>query len=136
MRKYVTMSENDESEKLFGGYINLAQGLWLGGGFAIGMGLGMGFFFLTKIVFISVILFFPSMIASAYFAFKKVHGMTLTKYLTIKKAFDKQKTYILNRRADFDVDVKDPVNDDMDQIYTTSELDPEEIVKRGEQDVD
>ena len=95
-RMYQVSADMSEKEKVIGGYFTAMQGVWLGLGVAIILGLTLllqNFLPLPFAVGFSVI---PGCAVGIPFAFKKKMEMPLATYLFMKKKFDKKTKHLIN----------------------------------------
>ena len=93
---YHVSADTSEKEKVVGGILTMAQGLWLAGGFVI---FGGTFMLLQKILPIVIAVPFalvPGLAFGLPFAFYKKEGLPLRTYLILKKKFEKKSKYLIN----------------------------------------
>lgn len=93
---YHVSADTSEKEKIVGGVLTMAQGLWLAGGFLI---FGITFLILQNILpipFAVGIALFPGLGFGLPFAFYQKQGQPLFTYLMLKKEFDKKNKYLIN----------------------------------------
>ncbi len=93
---YHVSADTSEKEKVVGGVLTMAQGLWLAGGFLI---FGAIFLLLQNFLPLAFAVFFaliPGLGFGGAFAFYKKQGIPLFTYLTLKKKFEKKTKHLLN----------------------------------------
>lgn len=130
MRRYASFIEDDNKEKIVGGLLNLSQALWLAGGLATGLSIGMLTYSLTKVTLLAIIMVIPPNIVTVIFAFNTQHGMTLMKYLITKKAFDQQNEFVPNCRVELMHAITDSSPNPAPNLYTETE--PYVFIKTSE----
>lgn len=97
---YHVSADMSEKEKVVGGVLTMAQGLWLAGGFLI---FGAFFMLLQNILpmpFAVAFALVPGLAFGLPFAFYKKEGLPLFTYLTLKKKFDQKTKYLVNTLYD------------------------------------
>lgn len=100
MQKYYPPPDMDEKIKIVGGILTLQQGGWLALGFII----AMGFMLLThKFLWLPISFIIGVGLGAAVggpFAFKKVHDLTLYRYLVLKQKDKKKVKHLPNKRKE------------------------------------
>ncbi len=102
MRVYPVPPDMSEKEKVIGGVLNINQFFWL----VVGILLGVALFFLLNGILGSVFaLFFsfPFLLSGTPFAFYKKNGLTLFRYLVLKKKFKNKVKKLPNTRKTDDI---------------------------------
>lgn len=98
MSSYSPPPQEDEKEKIIGGLLTFQQGVWLASGLLIAFGVVI---LLHSIIPFFLCAFLGLLIGGAFsfpFAFKKVHDLTLFRYLTLNRAFKKKEKFLPNKR--------------------------------------
>ena len=93
---YHVSADTSEKEKIVGGILTMAQGLWLAGGFLI---FGLIFLLLQNFLplpFAVAFALVPGLGFGLPFAFYKKEGLPLFTYLSLKHRFDKKSKYLIN----------------------------------------
>ena len=93
---YQVSADTSEKEKVVGGILTFAQGLWLAGGFIIFMGLFMLLQNFLPIPFAVVFALGPGAGFGLPFAFYKKEELPLATYLIFKKKFEKKNKHLIN----------------------------------------
>lgn len=99
MRVYRVPADVTEKEKIIGGLLTAEQGVWLGGGFFVGVGMTL---ILSKVMpaLLAIIFSFGVGLGIAVpFAFVKKRGLTLMSYFRCKRVFNKQTKFLINDLA-------------------------------------
>ena len=89
-------ADTSEKEKVVGGVLTMAQGLWLAGGILIFGGIFMLLPNFLPIVLAVPFALVPGLAFGLPFAFYKKEGIPLFTYLTLKKKFEKKSKYLIN----------------------------------------
>lgn len=97
-RIYNVPADVREKEKIIGGILTMAQGMWLMGGFVLGLGAFAGVYVLTRAVPLALIVGLPNACLGMPFAFIKKNGVPLPTYLFRKYKFNKKSHKLINRR--------------------------------------
>ena len=98
-RMYKVSADISEKEKVIGGVLTLAQGLWAAGGLLL---TGVIFFSLAKLtspLFALLVALPPGAALGGFFAFYKKEDLSLLTYLRYKKAFQKKNKRLPNDMA-------------------------------------
>lgn len=95
-RLYQVSADTSEKEKIVGGVLTMAQGLWLAGGFLIFGGLFMFLQNFLPMAFAIAFGLIPGLAFGLSFAFYKKQEMPLCTYLILKRSFDKKTKYLIN----------------------------------------
>lgn len=96
MRLYRVSADTSEKEKVFGGLLTLAQGVWLAVGVAITLLLA---YLLAKVLPAILAIILGLIVGCGIgvpFAFVKVKGHSLLTYLRLKFLFNRQSKYLIN----------------------------------------
>ena len=122
MRTYKTVEENDDQEKIIGGYITIGQAGILAGGLVVGLGLGSVGYKLVGNLIMFVVLALPPLVVALILAFVRIHDMSIFEYFRVKREFDQQEQYLPNCRPQYIEEVDDPNAADMDEIYNEESI--------------
>lgn len=96
MRLYRVSTDTSEKEKVIGGLLTMGQGLWLG----LGLALIMGITFLLANVIGPLFAFIIGLIVGVGvgggFAFLKIRGLPLATYIRMRLRFNKVSKFLIN----------------------------------------
>lgn len=95
-RVYKVSADTSEKEKVIGGVLTLAQGLWVALGLVIIFALFMLFSQILPWVLALILAAPPGLAVGGIFAFKKKEGLPYMTYLLLKRKYEKKTKYLIN----------------------------------------
>lgn len=95
-RVYKVSADTSEKEKVIGGILTLAQGIWLGLGLIMIAALFLLFSRFLPWILALILAAPPGGAFGLIFAFKTKEGLPFMTYLLLKKKYDKKEKYLIN----------------------------------------
>lgn len=96
MHEYQTPSDTQEKEKVIGGLLTMAQGVWIGLGLVAGLFGFVLFLSITKVLGVGIFVLILNLGLFTPFAFIKKRDLTLFQYVKLRAKKLKQNPILLN----------------------------------------